>query len=279
MSLAESQQFFYGLCADPKIIASFSKDRKKILETHFSTETDRRFLTRYPAERFRVYRNHVAIGFLGSIAEVFPVIRSLVSTEEWNDVLNNFYMNRLTRSPLARHVFDEFSEYLRNYEGPLLKRLPYLHELAEYERLDLRLVFAMDRPVNAKWVRELPSDPLQLVPVLNPHVEVRKYHWPVHKICKAYSSPQEVKRGEYPLIVYREPESLKVRFIEGNKLFADMIEQIRPGRKTVRGILQSLSRAYQIPKKEREVFTAEGVQTMALMRQKGIILGMKRSPS
>lgn len=278
MSLAESQQFFYDLCADPNTVKSLKENMRKCLNNHFSNQKDRDFLKQYPATRYQTYRNHVAIGFLGTIGDVFPVIRSLVTTDEWNELLNQFYLKRLTRSPLARHVFDEFSAYLQKYQGPLMERLPYLHELAEYERLDLRLVFAKDVPLPAQWVTDAPDDPLSLIPFMNPHVELRVYDWPVHKICKTYADPKQVQRGNYPLIVYRDPQTMRARFIEGNQIFADLIDRMKPGGASIRDILEDIAAQHNIPETEIGTFMTEGIQTIAHLRQKGIILGMIAKP-
>jgi len=210
MSLAESQQFFYDLCAHPETIREMRKDRKALLAKYFASDGDRQELARYPLERFQTYRNHISIGLLGGIETAFPVLRSRVSKVEWNELLNDFYLKRLTRSPIARRVFTEFSAYLQEYQGPLLKKLPYLHDLAEYENLDLWLHFAEDDLNEHKWATEEPDDPLTLIPVLNPLVELRVYSWPVHKMTKRSRAPRGIKPGQYPIIVYRHPTTLRI---------------------------------------------------------------------
>lgn len=278
MSLAESQQFFYDLCAHPETMRKLRQDRRKVLKKYFKSAADREALEDYPLERFQTYRNHVSIGLLGGIQSAFPVLRSLVSTKQWNDLLNDFYLKRLSRSPIARRVFQEFSLYLHSYKGPLLKKLPYLHELAEYENLDLRLFFAKDTEPNVTWVTKTPKDPLKLVPILNPQLELRVYRWPVHQISKGHWSPRKLKRGKYPLIVYRHPQSLEIGFMEGNELFGEIIELIRPGQKSIEGVLKQLAKTHGIQEEDRNKFFQEGVETIAHLRHKGIILGMKQSP-
>lgn len=278
MSLAESQAFFYDLCARPETIRNLRKDRQQVLKKYFCDEADRRELARYPLERFQTYRDHVSEGLLGEIERAFPVLRSLVSKKDWNELLNDFYLKRLSRSHLARQVFQEFSAYLQSYRGPLLKRIPYFHELAEYEALDLKLFFAPDRQLDVQWVTESPDDPLSLIPILNPQVELRIYRWPVHLMRKGDRRYRHKKPGQYPIIVYRHPKSLKIRFIEGNRLFADLLAAVRPGRKSIRRILRDLAAQHGITAAHQEDFIIEGVTTIARLRQKGIILGMKLPP-
>lgn len=278
MSLAESQQFFYDLCARPDTIRQLRKDREQALKKYFHREADRKTIACYPVERYQTYRNHVSEGLLGEIERAFPVLRSLVSQKDWNGLLNDFYLKRLTRSPLSRQVFQEFSAYLQFYRGPLLKRIPYFHELADYEALDLKLFFAPERPRHVTWASEAPADPLSLIPILNPHVELRVYRWPVYQMTKGDRRHKNRRAGQYPIIVYRHPESLKIRFIEGNRLFADLITAIRPGRKSIRRIIRDLATQHNITCEHREAFVTEGVTTIAHLRHKGIVIGMK-SPS
>lgn len=275
MSLAESQEFFYDLCARPDTIRALRNNRNQTLKKYFHRDSDRNALTEYPLERFQTYRQHVSEGLLGVVERAFPVLRSLVSKKTWDELLNDFYLKRFTRSPLARQIFQEFSTYLQSYRGPLLKTIPYFHELAEYEALDLKLFFAPDERPDVAWAEASPEDPLTLIPILNPQVELRVYRWPVHLMKKNDRRYQRRRPGQYPIIVYRHPETLTIKFMEGNKLFADLIAAVRPGRKSIRRILHDLAERHDIETTHKNDFIIEGVTTIAHLRQKGIILGMK----
>ena len=269
MSLTESQEFFYDLCAKPDVIRHFKKNRVQVLKRYFRQAQDRQFLAGYAAERFETYRQHISIGILGNIGAAFPVIRSLVSTKEWNDLLNDFYLKRMTRSPLARHVFSEFAGYLKKrYRGPLLRRFPYLRELAEYENLEIKLLFEKDPSVTRR------SPGTREVYLLNPHLALRVYSWPVHLICREFSSPKKMTKGRYPLIVYRDPQTLKIRFMESNVLVAHLIEKVRRGRGrlTTHQILTALLRQEKIPSESQQAFLREGKMVFKFLKESGIFV-------
>lgn len=275
--LRESQNFFYNLMSTPDVVVAFKKDRSRVLKRFFHNEKDRRAFSKIPFERFETYRKHISVGLLGGIEDAFPVLRSLVSEAEWNDLLNDFYLKRLTRSPIARRVFREFSHYLqKRYRGPLLKRLPYLRELAEYENVDLRLFYDVDRPVPALDVKDMGSvtDPallLGLVPVLNPHHVLHAYRWPVHRICREFSSLKQVKLGRYPLLVYRDPDTLQIRFLEANPLVAEFVGRMRPGRSTIETLLGALIRRHRPA--DPQAFVAEAIGVLAFLKEKGVLFG------
>lgn len=277
--LRESQNFFYNLMARPDVIVAFQRNRERVLKKFFRSEKDRRALSKIPFERFETYRKHISVGLLGGIEDAFPVLRSLISESEWNGLLNDFYLKRLTRSPIARRVFREFPHYLqKRYRGPLLKRFPYLRELADYENVDLRLFYDVDRPVPALDVKDVGSvtDPavlLHLVPVLNPHHVLHAYRWPVHRICREFSSPKQVKPGRYPLLVYRDPDTLQVRFLETNPLVAEFVRRMRPGRTAIENLLKALI-ARRRPA-EAQTFVAEAIGVLSFLKEKGVLLGFR----
>ncbi len=281
MSLAEAQEFYFDLCSNPKTIRQLRENRERVFKKYFKSAADRKELSKYALERYQTYRNHVAFGILGDIATAFPVLYSFFTKNAWNELLNDFYLKRLTQSHIARHVYFEFSQYLQTIKGPLLKKIPYLHELAEYENLDLQLYFAKDVVLDLDWVTNAPEDPLELIPVLNPHLELRVYRWPVHTMIPGKKLSKEIKPAQHPIIVYRHPETLQVGFIEGNPLFADLIELIRPRRRSIQSLIQQLAKKHGIPEEKKKLFYEEAIKTIGFLRQQGLIVGMvhkKRRP-
>jgi uncharacterized protein len=277
--LRESENFFFHLMARPETIFQLRKDRARTLKRFFRSEKDREALMRVPLERLETYRRHVSVGLLGGIESAFPVIRSLVTQEEWNGLLNDFYLKRLTRSPIARHVFREFSNYLqKRYRGHLLKRMPYLKELAEYENLDLLLVYDVDRPLETGLVRETPSSAeefLKFVPVLNPHHALRVYRWPVHRICRGYSTPKQVKPSRFTLLIYRDPDTLRVRFLEATPLVAGLVSRMESGKTPVSTVLQDLIRRYR--PRDPAGFVRDAVAAIGILKNKSVVVGFKKS--
>ncbi len=278
--LRESQNFFFHLMAKPEVIGRLRKNRAKTLKRFFREEGDRAALRSIPLERLETYRKHVSVGLLGGIESAFPVLRSLVTLEEWNGLLNDFYLRRLTRSPIARHVFQEFAHYLKKYRGPLRKRLPYLEELAEYENLEIRLLYDIDRPVGEALIHDPksaanPKEYGKLIPVLNPHHALRVYRWPVHRICRGYSTPKQVRPERTVLLVYRDPETLRVRFVEANPLVADLVSKMDSGRSSIGQLLKGL--LVKRKPEDAAAFVREGLHAIEFLKSKGVLLGFRRS--
>jgi hypothetical protein len=271
--------------ARPEVVGQLRKNRAKTLRRFFRSDQDRKVLMGVPLERLETYRRHVSVGLLGGIDDAFPVIRSLVSQDEWNGLLNDFYLKRLTRSPIARHVFREFSHYLQKlYRGPLLKRMPYLRELAEYENLDLKLIYDIDRPEPAGLIRDLgpaAEDPqwfLGLSPVLNPHRALRVYRWPVHRVCRGFSSAKKVRPGRHALLVYRDPESFQIRFLETDPIAAELVsllDRCWKTRKTIGGVLETLVKRHKPG--DLQAFVRDAVAAIRSLKDRGVVLGFRRA--
>jgi uncharacterized protein len=273
VALAETQAFFFDLCSNPETILKLRKDRAGTLECYFKDEADRKALSTYPLERYDTYRKHISVGLLGGISSAFPVIHAILTTKEWTQLLDEFYRRGLTQSPIARRAFYEFADFLASYQGPLLQKYPYLNELAAYENIDLRLFFSKESPRMLPSLVEVPQDALELVPLLNPDVDCRRYAWPVHKICKGFHTARQVKPMPTSLLVYRHPETLKINFIESNKTFAELVHQMKKKPKSIRQLIRSLTRKLRVPIGEQKLFSDEAVRTIVYLHQKGIVLG------
>lgn len=281
-TLRESQNFFYHLMAKPETVGLLRRNRAKTLRRFFKSEADRAALMKVPLERLETYRKHVSVGLLGGIEDAFPVIRSLVTHDEWNTLLNDFYLKRLTKSPIARQVFREFAHYLSKlYRGPLLRRLPYLRELAEYENLDLKLLYDIDQPAPHGLIKDLeslsenPQKFLKLKPFLNPHHDLKTYAWPVHRITEGYSTPRQVKKKRTDLLVYRDPESLRIRFIETNALVVELVSGFTNGKTTIEGVLKKLLARHR--PEDPSAFAREAVAAIRSLKELGIVLGFRES--
>ncbi len=277
MSLAESQKFFFDLMSNPKTLAEMDKDRDEILARYFAKQSDRDFLARYNHERFATYRRHISIGLFDWLDLGFPVLRSILTEEEWAEMMNEFFLAGYNRSPVSRDVIFAFGDYLKDYQGSLLGKFPFLQELGEYEQLDMKLIFAPDISMDKEWVTTASADAASLVPVLNPLLELRTYTWPVHQIGSDQTQLNQLTKGHYPLIVYRHPKTLQAHCIEANPQLAELIKLVIPGTSTLHDLLSELATHNNIPAEEQQNFFKEAIQMIETLLQKGIVIGMTLS--
>jgi hypothetical protein len=109
---------------------------------------------------------------------------------------------------------------------------------------------------------------------LNPHHALRVYAWPVHRICRGYSTPKQVKPGRVSLLVYRDPETLSVRFIEANPLVADLVGLMADAKRQVGKILETLLKKHKPA--DAAGFVREGIAAIDVLKNKGVVLGFRK---
>lgn len=161
--------------------------------------------------RMGIYRDLVYNNIESLIATVFPVLRSLHSSERWHAMVRDFIRLHRCHTPYFLEISEEFLQFLTQEYQPPNNDFPFLCELAHYEWLELALdVSDLELPPS----NEIPQDILGAQFNLSPLAVYSTYQYPVHKI-----SPQFKPCDPEPayLVVYRNRAD-KVRFMAVNSL-------------------------------------------------------------
>lgn len=271
MSLRETQDFFYRLMIDDSLLEEMKQNTTASIGKFFREKSDQEAICSYPLERYQTYREHISVGLLGQLSSAFPVLHSILENQEWQMLTELFFKSGLAKSPIARSAFFEFANFLKSYQGPLLKKYPYLHELADYEINDLELFFAKDC-----FFEKTPEPSFenlkQLRALINPHHIFRKYQWPVHYLSKSHSEPSSLKKASYPLCLYRHPSELNVRFIESNEEFYELFNMLKDGTSLEKTIFDIYHKLYPDSENPSEEFISEFFQTLGQLKQMGLII-------
>jgi hypothetical protein len=86
-----------------------------------------------PAQRFRVYRNNVAVSLVDALADNFPVVKALVGEEFFRAMARRFVTAHPPASPLLALYGVEFSAFIARF--PPAADLSYLADVARLEWL------------------------------------------------------------------------------------------------------------------------------------------------
>jgi len=213
-----------------------------------------------PRGRYRTYRELIVEGMEDAVRGVCPVARSILSEAEWHRLFLHFLKMAPPQSHILRDIAYEFADYLKSTSHPLKSKYPYLAELVEYEVAEIRLRFAPESSVKAPRGRVL----------LNPAHFLGTYRWPVHFIRQDFCDPKKIPRGDYRLLLWRDPKTLEVHFIEMNPLAATLLEVLVRGALTPRTALAKVARRHRIHATPE--FLAEGSGLIRGFVEQGIIL-------
>lgn len=214
------------------------------------------------ADRLAVYRELFGNNIRSLLTSNFPVISKTLGQEGWQALVQQFYAQHRSRTPLFPCIGREFIAWAQQHDIP---DAPWLAELAHYEWVELDLLIDAEH--------DPPHDPqgdlLRGIPVLSTHARVLAYAWPVHRI-----GPDHQPRIAPPaptLLLARLQEG-KVRFSTLSPLLHALLEQVQHGRQSGEQILRQLA---VLANTDAAVMLREGEQMLRQLHAQGVLPGVR----
>ncbi len=172
-------------------------------------------------ERMAMYRELIFNNIDGFLAGNFPVIRKILSDEQWYELAQDFFHKHQSKTPYFAEIAEEFLDYLEN-ERDNPDDFPFLLELAHYEWVEMALSIAKEEvriiPVT---IPDLLEQRIKLSPLAWPLV----YRFPVHLISPEFI-PDAPSKQLNCLIVYRDRND-EIKFNEINPMTYRLLELIQ----------------------------------------------------
>ncbi len=134
------------------------------------------------------------------LQNAYPLTYALLSAEEWEHVVNEFFINHPCQSPQVWYMPKEFYQYLSDTKHPLLKKYPFLADLLWFEWVEVELFMMKDKTVHAGNSGDVLFSKL----VLNPEYQLLLFSYPVHEKSAKYITPDD--KGSYYVIAHRNKE-------------------------------------------------------------------------
>ena len=218
--------------------------------------------------RMNIYRELFYNNVESFLANGFPVLRSLISDDDWHAMARDFFSRHYCKTPYFLEITQEFMIYLQQERTPQPGDLPFMLELAHYEWLELAMDVDPDHIPHTGFNPE--GNLLHGRPVLSPLVNVACYTFPVHKISPEFLPDAPPEQPTY-LIIYRNAAD-QVRFMEINAVTARMLVMLQeqPGL-TGREVITQIQQELQHP--DPEVVMQGGLQALQHLRAVDIVLG------
>lgn len=216
------------------------------------------------ARRMGIYSDLIYNNVSSLLGDFFPVIRSLLTEDEWHGMVRHFFISHQSQTPYFMELAGEFAAYLSHNQ--MTGELPaFLPELAHYEWIELA-IFAMDEelPDAALPEQRLGETGLLLTPLAKPLA----YQYPVHRIGPGYR-PDEP--GDLPtcLMVFRDAEE-DVRFLELQPLSYHLMNEIEQNPGLVPG--EWLSRmASDMAVEDIDSFVANGMSLLQTLNRERLL--------
>jgi hypothetical protein len=188
------------------------------------------------ARRMAVYRRLVRTNIYSFLSAGFPVLKSLLPSVQWQQLVDDFVANHSAQSPYFSDMGREFVDFLAVYcaaSNPLGAELPaYTYELASYERMEVDAQFAM---INEIYQQVAVEHAGALVSQqrwwLNDSVQLAQFQHPVAWLGVDQNGEPlplpVVNESGYLLMVYRPPQSSRAQFLQLEPLTAVLISHLQ----------------------------------------------------
>jgi len=183
------------------------------------------------------------------LLSAYPLTHDLLSSSEWEDLVDRFLSSHSCRSPQVWKMPKELYAFVKKQEIPLLIRYPLLVELLYFEWLEVELFMMEDKKARYTTSGNTETDAL----VLNPEHLLRHFHYPVH-LKKAKDITCRDK-GDYYLVLFRHPDSGNVQFMDLSPALVYLVEELRKCPASVEELTDKVCETLQIPLLEDTVPT------------------------
>ncbi len=217
--------------------------------------------------RFHHYRRLVYNVILDNLESAFPIAYEYIENDKWQKMVFEFFSRHKCQSYQVWQIAGEFCEYAISENFAIKFRIPYLHDLLRFEWEEMA-IYNMEDLLPDHSVSE--GDPLKDYMILNHEHQLLQLEYPVHMV-----SPLEAleKKGNYFVLLYREPASGKIQFIDLSAWYALVVEQLVSQELTLKELLDEAPKLFGDIDRERLMETT--LTFIEELRTRNFILGFK----
>jgi len=207
--------------------------------------------------RVAIYRDLIYNNIESFLTGGFPVLRSLMSDDNWHQLVRGFVRDHRCHTPYFLEISQEFLLYLREGKACIPDELPFILELAHYEWVELAL------DVSPETLPEQSTEATQSTALLDASLQISplawrlNYSYPVHKISPDYQ-PLQTPEQPTSLVVYRGPDE-KIHFFESNAVTMRLLQLLEDGLLNARQALEQVALELQHPEPETLVTMGETI--------------------
>lgn len=193
-------------------------------------------------ERMKHYRRLSFNAVNNALEQAFPITLEFLTEQEWLDLVDSFFANHTSTTPLLWQMPFEFFSYVNDNDISLKETYPFLTELLYFEWLEIEVhtMEDVDLPEGTEAKEEVEDADFI---VLNPEHRLVQMKYPLHltALKKALQKP-----GTYYVFIYREPESGNVKFLDLSPLYAYAFSLLAEQPLTKETLIKECSEQFQL---------------------------------
>ncbi|PKL84316.1 MAG: hypothetical protein CVV24_00465 [Ignavibacteriae bacterium HGW-Ignavibacteriae-3] len=179
-----------------------------------------------------------------TLQSAFPLTCDLLSQEEWYGVVDAFLSNYKCQSTSIWKMPSEFYRFVEETGLEIKEKYIFLEDLLNFEWTEVEIYMMPDiaypeSKTDGGWLSE--------VIAVNPEYKILQLNYPVH--LKNPKGITENDRGEYYVLLFREKESGKVRFMNLSVYFSWLIEKVEIENTPLIKILKEAAQVFGVNEK------------------------------
>ncbi len=182
--------------------------------------------------RLPIYVNVIHNGFQDAMKRAYPLC-ALALKPTWRNIVADYMeLNPLQTYELT-YLGEAFPKFIsENVSERYKKALPFLVELADYERIETEILHHKAKvEITDKCDLATPADFTDFGPIVNPALRLRTYEYPMMKIVERLEQskrvPRNVKKSKTEVVIYRDPFDFESRCLDVGLLASAIIEKAK----------------------------------------------------
>lgn len=216
--------------------------------------------------RVGVYSELIFHNISALMSEFFPVLHKMLSTQHWDDLIREFFIDWRAETPYFPQLAEEFLTFLASRPGTNHEP-EYLKPLAHYEWLELYLfIHEAELPPRALSKEELTSLPLRLSELAMP----ASYDFPVHQIQPDWAGSAKATF----LLVFRDQRD-SIRFFEIAPLAYELLVALASSEEGIL-VTEWLKQKASELGQEQQVFVDFGMDLINQFNQENLLYAESR---
>jgi len=186
------------------------------------------------------YRRLVFNVIKNNIFKAFPIAAKVIGKEQFTGMIDEFFRTHNAKTSQVWLLPGEFYEFAMANNWNTKFDMPWLTDLLLFEWIEIK-VHTM--PDGSRPNTQITGGILTTKLAINPDFELISLSYPVHilPVKKAAS-----KKGVYYLLIFRNPDSGKVHFVNLSILHAILIKNLANNKETLDKILPKLAKKFNI---------------------------------
>ncbi len=181
------------------------------------------------------YRKLIYNVFDDSLQSAYPLTYNLLEQEEWDNLVSDFLSFGKSKNPQVWKMPKDLIQFVANNEKELLSKYSYLIDLLKFEWAEVELFMQ-----KSKKMLKGKNNSISL----NKDFQILELEYPVHKVNASKIRIED--KGNYFVLIYREMENNKVKFIDLSPSLLLIFELLNSKSLSIDEIVDSYSQYYNI---------------------------------